>query len=222
MTSASQTLIPRFALVAGLAALAAAHADAALLNYSFNSGSATITGSIGSTSFSNATWTMSTTTDTAGLATGSFLSAFPIRYIASTVTLTINATGGPIAVTLLSQVTRPMTAVAALDLSLVSPDTVRLFFGHFTSNGSNGDGAGIIEVQAGLFPVSLVTTGSWIGSSSFNTGSYDTTGGTLAVNIASVANDGVFTISALSAVPLPGAAGLAACGLLATGCRRRR
>ena len=88
--------------------------------------------------------------------------------------------------------------------------------------GTSGDGAGVIEIQAGLFPNSLVTTGSWIGSSSFNTGSYDTTGGTLAVNIASVANDGVFTISALSAVPLPGAAGLAACGLLATGCRRRR
>jgi hypothetical protein len=67
-----------------------------------------------------------------------------------------------------------------------------------------------------------VTTGSWIGTASFNPRTYQTSGGELVVNIASTANDGVFTISAASVIPLPGAAGLAACGLLATGRRRRR
>jgi hypothetical protein len=220
MTSAS--LARRTALAAALAAFAAGHADAALLNYSFSSGSATITGSLGGTSFSNATYSMSTTTDTGGLNTGSFLGAFPIRYIASTVSLTINAAGGPFTVTMLTETTYPVTAVASLDLSLLAADTVRLFFGSFTSGGTSGDGAGVIEIQAGLFPNSLVTTGSWIGTASFNPRTYQTSGGELVVNIASTANDGVFTISAASVIPLPGAAGLAACGLLATGRRRRR
>lgn len=221
MTSGSLTLVRSTALAAGIAAFAAGHAEAAVLNYSFNSGSATITGSLGGTSFSNATYSMSTTTDTGGLSTGTFLGAFPIRYIASTVSLTINATGGPVTVTMLSQVAYPVTAVASLDLSLVATDTVRLFFGQFAAGGVSGDGAGVIEVQAGLFPNSLVTTGSWIGTASFNPGSYETTGGTLTVNVASTGNDGVFTIAA-GVIPLPGAAGLAACGLLAAGRRRRR
>lgn len=221
MSSRPLALARHAALVAGLSAFAAGHADAAILNYAFDSGSATISGSIGSTSFSNATYSMSTTADTAGLATGSFLGAFPIRYIESTVSLTINAVGGPISVTMLTQVSYPITAVASLDLSAIAADTVRLFFGHFGAGGSSGDGAGVIEIQAGLFPVSLVTTGSWIGTASFNPGSYETSAGTLTVNIASTGNDGVFTISA-AAIPLPGAAGLAACGLLATARRRRR
>lgn len=222
MISGPHTLLHRTVLAAGLAASASLSADAALLNYSFNSGSATITGSIGGNNFSNATWSMSSTADTSGLATGMFLGAFPIRYIASTVSLTINATGGPITVTMQGMPTLPMTAVAALDLALISPDTIRLFFGQFAADGSNGDGAGVIDIQPGLFPFSLTTVGSWGGSSSFNTGTYGTSGGSLSVNVASVANDGLFTISAVSAVPLPGAAGLAACGLLASGRRRRR
>lgn len=222
MISGSKSLIERSALAAGLAALVALPADAALLNYSFNSGSATITGTIGGTSFSNATWSMSTQTDTSGLATGAFLGVFPIRYIASTVSITINAAGGPITVTMLSQVARPVTAVASLDLSLLAADTVRLFFGHFASDAGNGDGAGIIEVEAGLFANSLVNTGSWTGTASFNPGEYSTTGGVLDVDVASTANDGVFSISSASVIPLPGAAALAACGLLASGRRRRR
>lgn len=222
MFSGSLSTVHRIALAGGLSALAGVQANAAVLNYAFDSGSATITGTIGSTSFSNATWSMSTTTDTSGLATGNFLGVFPIRYIASTVTLTINAVGGPITVSMLGQVSRPVTAVASLDLGAITADTVRLFFGHFTSGATNGDGAGIIDVQAGLFPVSLVTVGSWIGSSSFNPGNYETTGGTLNVSVSSTGLDGVFTISAAGVVPLPGAAGLAACGLVAMGRRRRR
>jgi len=222
MISGPHSLFTRTVLAAGLAASASLSADAALLNYSFNSGSATITGSIGSTSFSNATWSMSTTADTSALATGTFLSVFPIRYIATTVSLTINATGGPINVTMQGTAGLPMTAVASLDLSLVNPATIRLFFGQFAGDGSTGDGAGVIDIQPGLFPFSLTSVGSWGGSSSFNTGTYGTSGGTLSVNVASVQNDGVFTISSASAVPLPGAAALAACGLLAGGRRRRR
>lgn len=222
MNSGSISFVHRTVLAGGLAALAGVQADAAVLNYAFNSGSATITGSLGGTNFSNATWTMSASADTAGLATGAFLGVFPIRYIPTAVSLTINAAGGPITVDMTGDITYPMTAVASLDLSLITANTIRLFFGNFTSGAASGNGAGVIDIVAGLFPVSLVTTGSWGGTASFNPGSYETTGGTLAVNIASTSNDGVFTISAASAVPLPGAAGLAACGLLASGRRRRR
>ena len=204
----TQGLRHLFVASIGIVALVGSGAKAQMYQYVLNGGTATITGSIGSTSFTNATWSMTSVADFATAVTGSGVTV-------ASATSQLQVFSG--------------SSTYTYDLLAPTGSTTKLSFQGYPSVGvigfgpiSDGDGAtsgaGPFALGVGLKLSSLQTSGSYRMASTIvdtDVPEFLTTAGTLTISSQSRGSDGRLTVSnySPSAVPEPAEwAGLAMLG----------
>ena len=198
----TQGLRHLFVASIGIVALVGSGAKAQMYQYVLNGGSATITGSIGSTSFTNATWSMTSVADFATAVTGSGVTV-------ASATSQLQVFSG--------------SSTYTYDLTAPTGSTTKLGFVDFGGSGfiffaplSDGDNSvSGAATSAYVSLSSLQTPGTYLAyAANVRPGSFLTTAGTLTISSDSSGN-GLLTVSSYSpsAVPEPAEwAGLAMLG----------
>ena len=208
----------------GAAGLAVDPAEAALMNYTLDGGDSQITGTVGSTSFNLASWTMTATADSSQVQSGTE-QGVPYYFIPTTVTLWIGGTSNPVATVTMSNYSSGSNNFV---WGVFSGDYSSYFgqgagssgFGPMdlstTPDWTTSSGAGLNNISGGTPGIynNLSASGVWTGSAGFWSQTYETSGGTLTVTGRSN-GPGTWTITS---VPGGGVAVLLAAGLV----RRRR
>ena len=206
LCAVTQGLRHLFVASIGIVALVGSGAKAQMYQYVLNGGTATITGSIGSTSFTNATWSMTSVADFATAVTGS-----GVTVASATSQLQVFSGSSTYTYDLLA----PTGSTTKLVFVNLGGGIKPIGFGPI----ADGDGAltGASPFAAGLFSLSSIQTpGSYLAITDIDVNSSEmfTTAGTL--TISSDSNGvGLLTVSnySPSAVPEPAEwAGLAMLG----------
>jgi len=211
----------------GVAGLAVDPAEAALMTYTLDGGTATITGSVGSTIFANASWTLTATADSSQAQLKTISAGAAAYVIPTTVTLRIGGTSSPVATVTMSDYSSGGSNFSWLVFSVdfgsgagaggfgpgdLSTNPLQIDPGaDVRAGGSFGGTPGIYN--------NLSVSGVWTGQSLFwiDSQDYQTSGGLL--DVTNVVNGiGTWTIANASAVPGGGGAFLLAAGVV----RRRR
>ena len=230
----------------GVAGLAVDPAEAALMNYTLDGGNSTISpggnstisGSVGGTSFTNESWTMTATADSNQVQSGTLNdgtpTGLPVYFLPTTVTLWIGGTSSPVATVTMSNYTSGSSSfvwgVFSADYSSVlGPAAGGAGFAPFdlstTPDWTSGPGAGAIGSGARGAPLQIFNDLSysevWSAWGTFfldDSVTYQTSGGLLVLTDVSNGANGTWTIANASAVPGGGVAVLLAAGVV----RRRR
>lgn len=203
-----------------MAGLAVDPAEAALMTYTLDGGTARISGTVGGAggvSFTNASWTLTATADSSQAQSGTVSAGGATAYvIPTTVTLWIGGTSSPVATVTMSDYSSGSNNFTWLVFSV---DFGAAGFGpadlSTTPDWVIESGA---DVRTGGIYNDLSAPGVWSGPSAFwiESQDYQTSGGLL--DVTSVVNgNGTWTIANASAVP--GGGGVV---LLAAGRSRRR
>jgi hypothetical protein len=145
-----QTLsVGLIALASMLAAPSAA--DASTLTYTATGG--IITGTLGGTPFTDATWSITGTADPTNVVTGTYLGFFPFNFLAMTPLLTITTGSSTLQATVLtSGSTGQQVGVYSVDASLVQSGRGFGGFGYL-----EGDGSTLFSDSLGLVGLGLYT-----------------------------------------------------------------
>ena len=220
----------------GVAGLAVDPAEAALMNYTLDGGNSTISGSVGGTSFTNESWTMTATADSNQVQSGTVNFGTPAGayFVPTTVTLWVGGTSSPVATVTMSNYTSGSNSlvwgVFSADYSSVfGPAAGGAGFAPFdlstTPDWTSGAGAGAIGSGARGAPLQIFNDLSysevWSAWGTFfldDSVTYQTSGGLLVLTDVSNGANGTWTIANASAVPGGGVAVLLAAGVV----RRRR
>ena len=138
-------------LVLGGVGVAVDPAEAALMNYTLDGGNSTISGSVGGTSFTNESWTMTATADSNQVQSGTVSDGtptgqLPVYFLPTTVTLWIGGTSSPVATVTMSNYT---SGSSSFVWGVFSAD-YSIFFPPFAGG-------------AGFAPLDLSTTPNWTG-----------------------------------------------------------
>jgi len=217
----------------GAAGLAVDPAEAALMSYTLDGGDSQITGTVGSTSFNLASWTMTATADSSQVQSGTE-QGVPYYFIPTTVTLWVGGTSSPVATVTMSNYTSGSNSlvwgVFSADYSSVfGPGAGGAGFAPIdlstTPDWTSGPGAGAIGSGARGAPLQIFNDLSysevWSAWGTFfldDSVTYQTSGGLLVLTDVSNGANGTWTIANASAVPGGGVAVLLAAGVV----RRRR
>jgi hypothetical protein len=230
----------------GVAGLAVDPAEAALMNYTLDGGNSTISpggnstisGSVGGTSFTNESWTMTATADSNQVQSGTVndgTTPAGAYFLPTTVTLWIGGTSSPVATVTMSNYTSGSSSfvwgVFSADYSSVfGPAAGGAGFGPLdlstTPNWTGGAGAAAIASGALGGPLWIFNDLSysevWSAWGTFfldSSVTYQTSGGLLVLtDVSGDGSNGTWTIANASAVPGGGVAVLLAAGAV----RRRR
>ena len=206
----TQGLRHLFVASIGIVALVGSGAKAQMYQYVLNGGSATITGSIGSTSFTNATWSMTSVADFATAVTGSGLTVV-------SATSQLQVFSG--------------SSTYTYDRLAPTGSTTKLLFVDYGVLKAIGigpvadvDGAltGGVPFASGFFSLSsLQTPGSYRTLVTLfdteNSSEFLTTAGTLTISEQSVGRSGSLTVSNYSSSAVPEPAEWAGLAMLGTG-----
>lgn len=224
-------------LVLGGVGVAVDPAEAALMNYTLDGGNSTISGSVGGTSFTNESWTMTATADSNQVQSGTVSdgtpSGAPVYFLPTTVTLWIGGTSSPVATVTMSNYT---SGSSIFVWGVFSADYTNVFgsgaggagFGPLdlstTPNWTDGYGAAVIAGGALGGPLWIFNDLSysevWSAWGTFfldDSVTHQTSGGLLTLTNVTNGTSGTWTIANASAVPGGGVA-----VLLAAGASRRR
>ena len=229
-------------LVLGGVGVAVDPAEAALMNYTLDGGNSTISGSVGGTSFTNESWTMTATADSNQVQSGTVSdgtpSGAPVYFLPTTVTLWIGGTSSPVATVTMSNYTSGSSSfvwgVFSADYSnlpaasVFPPFAGGAGFGpadlSTTPNWTSGPGAAVIAGGALGAPLWIFNDLSysevWSAWGTFfldDSVTHQTSGGLLTLTNVTNGTGGIWAITNASAVPGGGVA-----VLLAAGASRRR
>ena len=221
----------------GVAGLAVDPAEAALMSYTLDGGGSQISGTIGSTSFNLAPWTMTATADSSQVQSGTVNFGTPAGayFVPTTVTLWVGGTSSPVATVTMSNYTSGSNSlvwgVFSADYSSVfGPAAGGAGFAPFdlstTPDWTSGPGAGAIGSGARGAPLQIFNDLSysevWSAWGTFfldSSVTHQTSGGLLVLtDVNGDGSNGTWTIANASAVPGGGVAVLLAAGVV----RRRR
>lgn len=203
----TQGLRHLFVASIGVVALVGSGAKAQMYQYVLNGGSATITGSIGSTTFTNATWSMTSVADFATAVTGP-----GVTMASATSQLQVFSGSSTYTYDLLA----PTGSANKLVIADFGPARVVVFApvsdDDLTYSGAATSAFGFFSLSSLQTPATYLAYGTNVDSGSFS--GFLTTAGTLTISSAS-SGDGLLTVSSYSpsAVPEPAEwAGLAMLG----------
>lgn len=206
----TQGLRHLFVASIGIVALVGSGAKAQMYQYVLDGGTATITGSIGSTSFTNATWSMTSVADFATAVTGS-----GVTVASATSQLQVFSGSSTYTYDLLA----PTGSTTKLSFQGFGGFGV-IGFGPISDGNGAQSGAAPFAFGVGLTLSSLQTPGSYRMFSSIvdtDVPEFLTTAGTLTISQKRAGNNGNLTVSNYSSSAVPEPAEWAGLAMLGTG-----